>query len=294
MTVPVTNLGSCTVDHVYQVPHFVQPGETLPARDYSVFPGGKGLNQSIALARAGASVRHAGCIGTDGHWLRETLEQAGVDTSLLRTVDSPSGHALIQIAPDGENAILIHGGANHQIGIADIDAILADCNRGEFLLLQNEISHLDEVMARADALSLRVIFNAAPMTESVLSLPLGAVDCFIVNETEGEALTGVKGADAIVDAMLDRFPGKRVVLTRGKAGAIYGDRDTRLVQPAFEVKAVDTTGAGDTFTGYFLAAWAAGKPPERCLEEGCKAAARSVTKAGAASSIPVAADIFSD
>lgn len=287
MTRRVTNLGSCCIDNVYQVPHFVQPGETLPCLGFDIFPGGKGLNQSIALARAGADVRHAGRVGRDGEWLKSLLIDAGVDTGLLQVTDAASGHAVIQIEPGGENAIVTYGGANRDMTADDFAQVIGSCEPGEILLLQNEINDLDAIMAAAKSRDISVVFNAAPMTDDVLALPLGAVSCFIVNELEGEALTGAAQPQQIVDELLARFPRAQVVLTLGKQGVLYGHGDTRIEQPGFAADAVDTTGAGDTFTGYFVAGLAAGDAVRDCLRLACRAAAVSVTRAGAASSIPL-------
>lgn len=284
----ITNFGSCCIDNVYSVPAFVRPGETLPCTGYEVHPGGKGLNQSIALAYAGAHVRHVGRVGTEGAWLKTLLADSGVDVSLLGTHSSPSGHAVIQVTPEGENAIVIFGGANRLIDSSDLGAMLDDAQPGEFLLLQNEISYLPEIIAAAAGRGMRVVFNAAPMTSAVLDYPLDKVECFIINEVEGAAISGAEDAAKVVGAMAAKFPNARTVLTLGSEGAIYHDPSSGqlIKQAAVPVQAMDTTGAGDTFTGYFLAGYAAGIDIERCLRRACVAAGLCVTRAGAASSIP--------
>lgn len=282
----ITNFGSCCIDNVYAVPWFVKPGETLPCTEYQVHPGGKGLNQSLALAYAGVPVRHAGKVGEDGAWMKALLESAGVDTRFLQVTDTPSGHANIQVVPDGENAIVLFGGANQTIQPQDFDAALAETRPGDFLLIQNEISHLDELILRAHRCEQRIIFNAAPMTSAVNDYPLDKIEIFIVNELEGEALTGEEEPDAILSAMAARFPHAQTVLTLGSQGAIHDDGSQRTRQAGMAVNAVDGTGAGDTFTGYFLAGMLARDPIANCLALACKAAAISVTRAGAASSIP--------
>ncbi|MBD3648574.1 MAG: ribokinase [Pseudomonadales bacterium] len=287
----ITNFGSCCIDNVYSVPRFVVPGETLPASGYEVHAGGKGLNQSLALARAGANVRHAGKIGEDGVWMRQLLDDAGVDTSLIEVIDAPSGHANIQVTPSGDNAIVIFGGANRKIEARDVETVLADTKPGEFLLIQNEISALPELIDRAHAHEQRIVFNAAPITDDVIELPLDKIEMFVVNEVEGEALTGESRPEAIVDAMTRKFPGSKTILTLGEEGAIYQDADTRLKQSAFPVTPVDTTGAGDTFVGYFLATWLNEADIARCLERACRAAAICTTRRGAASSIPDGSEV---
>lgn len=282
----ILNLGSCCIDHVYHVPHFVVPGETLLCHRYEIHPGGKGLNQSIAIARAGGRVRHVGKIGHDGAWLKDLLEAERVDTTGLIVSDAPTGHANIQVNEDGENSIVLFGGTNQQLEQAEIEAMLATASAGDWLVLQNETSELAATMDLALAQGLRVIFNAAPMSAAVSQLPLGSIDTLIVNEIEGEVLTGESSADAIMAALGSRYPDTSVLLTLGADGA-------RVAGPAGEghasaprVDAVDTTGAGDTFTGYFIHAYTSGRPLDECLGFACRAAAISVTRAGAASSIP--------
>ena len=282
----ITNFGSCCIDNVYAVPYFVKPGETLPCTNYQVHPGGKGLNQSLALAYAGIPVRHAGKVGGDGAWMKDLMTEAGVDTRLLTVVDTPSGHANIQVSPDGENAIVIFGGANQTIEVQDIETVLADSEPGDFLLIQNEISCLGELIDAAHERQQRIVFNAAPMTAAVTDYPLDKIEFFIVNELEGAALAGTEQVDEILAAMKRRFPAARTILTLGDQGAVYFDGEAHFSQAAFPVKAVDATGAGDTFTGYFIAGFVRGNPIQDCLELACKAAALCVTRPGAASSIP--------
>lgn len=286
----VINFGSCCIDHVYQVPRFVAPGETLPSLGYAVHPGGKGLNQSIALAAGGASVRLAGKVGEDGRWLTELLEARGVDTSLMMYSDQPSGHAIIQVSPEGENAIVLHGGSNREITRKDVDAVLETASSGEFLLIQNEISELDYLINQAARAGLRIVFNAAPMTDNVHSMPLQFLEILIINELEGSALTRETEPGLIIAALLARFPDMKIVLTLGEQGAWYADNQQQIKQAALPVKAVDTTGAGDTFTGFFLAAYSQGESVRNSLSLGVRAAAVCVTRPGAASSIPLLAD----
>ena len=287
----ITNFGSCCIDHVYSVPYFVKPGETLASLDYQIHPGGKGLNQSLALAYAGARVRHAGQIGHDGLWMKTLLSDAGVDTSLISVVDTPSGHAIIQVTPEGENAIVIYGGANKKITVRDIELTLSATIPGEYLLIQNETSCLPELIELASAKEQKIVFNAAPITDSVRDYPLDLVEIFVVNEVEGEALTGETMPDDILSAMADLYPTSEVILTLGEQGAIYQYQRQRISQPAEPVTAVDSTGAGDTFTGYFLARYvesleAKDRDIQACLAIACHAAAVCVTRQGAASSIP--------
>jgi ribokinase len=282
----ILNFGSLNIDHVYNVAHFVRPGETLNTAAYSQFAGGKGSNQSVALARAGAPVAHAGKIGRDGLWLKERLDKLGVDTGGLKVIHGPTGHAIIQVNAEGENAILLHGGANRDINAHDIDETLARFGEGDMLLVQNEISNLPLLISKAADRGLRVVFNPAPMEDAVLAYPLDRVGMFILNEIEGESFTGAAEPAAMLEALRARFPEAAIVLTLGSRGVLYADAAQRLEVPAVRVDAVDTTAAGDTFIGYFLAGLAGNDAVEQALRAAVRAAAICVTRPGAADSIP--------
>lgn len=282
----IINIGSINIDHVYGVDHFVRPGETLESSSYTLFSGGKGANQSIAIARAGATVMHAGKIGPEGIWLREKLRASGVDVRLVQTVDTPTGHAVIQVNREGENAIIIHGGANRTFSESDIEKPLSHAEAGDLLLLQNEINAVERVLHMAAEREMTIAFNPAPMTDAVKTYPLELVDIFLVNEVEGEALTGEKSPEAILSAMQQRYPGSRTVLTLGGAGVIYADEERHIRADAMKVEAVDTTGAGDTFIGYFLAELSREGDIENALQLAVRASALCVTREGAADSIP--------
>ena len=283
---PVLNFGSCCIDHVYSVPHFAAPGETLPCSDYQVHPGGKGLNQSIALAAAGAKVRHAGKVGEDGLWLLELMASKNIDVSMMNVDAGPTGHANIQVTPEGENSIVLFGGANRTITKSDIDEALEDVQSGEFLLLQNEISALDYLIDRAREKEMRVVFNAAPMSGDVNALPLEAIELLVINEIEGFELTRKTTPDDIIAILSSRFASTNILLTLGAAGSIYAGKGDSVFQPAMKVDAIDTTAAGDTYVGFFLAGYSAGNSVEECLALATSAAAVCVTRAGAATSIP--------
>lgn len=282
----ILNFGSCCIDNVYRVPHFVQPGETLPCSEYNIYPGGKGLNQSLALAYAGAPVKHAGKVGQDGAWLKDLLTDAGVDTELLLVSDGPSGHANIQVNTEGENSIVLFGGSNKTISYDEVDEVLTSTRPGDFLLIQNEISSLEYLINQAASKALRIVFNAAPITESVKNLPLENIELLIINEIEGAALSGQDEPNAILESLLESYAKTSIVLTLSAEGAIFANHETRVSQGSPNVEAIDTTGAGDTFTGYFLAGYSRSDPVEKCLEMATIAAALCVTRPGAASSIP--------
>ena len=282
----VLNIGSINIDHVYKVDHFVRPGETLDSLSYCTFAGGKGFNQSIALARAGAVTLHAGRVGKDAIWLLRRLEQEGVDTTHIAVGDAPTGHAIIQVVPGGENTIVLHGGANRLITEADVASALSSCAAGDFLLLQNETNSVAFAIQRAHEKGMHILFNPAPMTADVHNYPLEFVDVFILNETEAEELTGKTDSADVLAKMRQLFPCAATVLTQGNKGATYFDANSMHHEPALLVDAIDTTAAGDTFIGFFLTELMQTGDPAKALAKGCRAAAICITRAGASDSIP--------
>lgn len=293
----VWNFGSLNLDKVYRVPHFVRPGETLAAESFRIFPGGKGLNQSIALARAGISVIHAGAIGKDGLYLRELLELDGVDCSFLAVKDEvQTGHAVIQVAVSGENCILLDGGANRSITEADAKEMLSHVRPGDWVLLQNEISALPVIIREAAAVGARIFFNPAPMGPEVDAYPLDVLDTLIVNETEGAALAHTDSADyrQVIPLLRERLPQVNLLMTLGAAGAVHcaGGSAETVFAPACRVeKVVDTTAAGDTFIGYFMAERLRGTGVAEAMGFAARASAWCVARAGAACSIPHRRDL---
>ena len=288
----VLNFGSLNFDHVYEVEHFVRPGETITSKNYCRLCGGKGLNQSIALAHAGAKVFHAGKVGSDGQLLVARLNAAGVDTTHIGVTESvPTGHAVIQVDENGQNSIIIHGGANRDIRTEDVKRVLGNFSSGDCLLLQNEISSIAEIIHQAKKQGLTIFLNPAPMNKSVLDYPLEKADGFIINDIEGRELPGEAEAEAIIETMLKRFPQSATILTLGENGAIYADHQTKISVAAEKVMAIDTTAAGDTFIGYFLAQKSRGRTVENCLRIASRAAAICVTRRGAADSIPLKEEV---
>ena len=276
----ILNIGSLNLDYVYAVPHFVEAGETLLASRRDVFPGGKGLNQTVAAARAGAEVFHSGAVGADGGMLLELLQDAGADVSSVSRVDMPTGHAVIQVSPQGENSIIILGGANRAVSEKTVEDALEKVAEGDILLLQNEINGLCHIIRAAARKGLRILFNPAPMEDSVKELPLELLDTLIVNEGEGRALAGD------MDDLKKAYPGQKILLTRGSRGASLWTGEELIFQPAFHVKAVDTTAAGDCFLGYYAAALAEGLSYAGALKLAAAASALAVQRQGAAPSIP--------
>lgn len=287
----ILNFGSLNIDFVYPVDHIVQPGETIAAKSLEIFCGGKGLNQSIALARAGVRVRHAGMIGPDGGILLDACAENGVDSSLVRQVEERCGNAIIQVAANGQNSIVLFGGANRMNTVEYVDTVLAQFSAGDLVLLQNEINLVDRIIDKAAERGLTIALNPAPFDANLDSCDLGKISLFIVNEVEGGQITGESTPDAILDAMRDRYPGAEVVLTLGGDGACYQNAEERIVQPIFPATVVDTTAAGDTFTGYFLAGKTEGLPPVTCMRMAALASSITVSRMGATPSIPTREEV---
>lgn len=284
----ILNFGSLNIDKTYHVDHLVLPGETISSDSLAVNCGGKGLNQSIALARAGTSVMHAGKIGADGGFLLDALREAGVDTSLVRIdPEIPTGHAIIQVEKRGQNSIILFPGANGAIDASDITRVLSEFGRGDVLLLQNEISGMEEMISLAHEKGMYIILNPSPLDTRLMKCTLQWVDLFILNEIEGQMLSGEECPEKILDALLASYPAARIVLTLGENGAWYTDRTHRAFQEPFRCAVVDTTAAGDTFTGYFLASFLADDSPENAMLRAAKAASLAIGKRGASASIPM-------
>lgn len=288
----ILNFGSCNIDYVYNVSEFVKAGETVSALSTSEHPGGKGLNQAVAAARAGGNVFFAGNIGEDGLFLKELLENSGVDTKYLKINKARTGNAIIQIDKDGENCIIVSAGANALLNEAYIKSVTADFVRGDICMLQNETPCTDFIIKQAKACGMTVIWNPSPINEKITDSAIGMCDYIIVNKTEGKALTGKEEPDDILKALFKKYPHTKTVLTLGKNGSIYSDGTDTVKQPSFKADPVDTTGAGDTFTGYFTAMISKGKTAAEALKTASAAAAIATEKQGAASSIPPIANVM--
>lgn len=285
----ILNFGSLNIDYTYDVDHFVRGGETLSSRTLTLFPGGKGLNQSIAAGKSGAAVWHAGAVGkSDGGFLLDLLQAAGVHTEYVWKLEGQTGHAMIQRQPDGANCILLFGGANQQITREMADQVLSHFQAGDFLMLQNEISQVGYLMEQGRKKGMKIVFNPSPMEQKILDFPLESVDYFLLNEVEAEAFCGRKRArgEEQLKFLGRRFPQAKIVLTLGAEGALYWDGNQIWRQPCYPVKAVDTTGAGDTFTGFFIGGLSQGMAGPKALDWAARAAALAVTRPGAGTSIP--------
>ena len=283
----ILNFGSLNIDYVYRVDTFVKPGETKSSRSLYINAGGKGLNQSIASARAGSRVFHAGLIGTDGEFLVNKLIENKVITNLMRSANSVSGHAIIQVDDSGQNCILLYGGTNRMLTEEYVDSTLASFEKDTLVLVQNETNLIDYIIQKAHQRGFLVALNAAPMDVKVLSYPLDLVDWLIINEVEGSQITESKTTSEILPILAHRYIGMNVLLTLGKQGAqcLYQGKVFSIA--SHDVKAVDTTAAGDTFTGYFLASVLDNLPMGKVLQQATAASALCVQRPGASDSIPL-------
>ena len=284
----ILNYGSLNIDYTYSVDHFVRGGETMSSEEMHVFSGGKGLNQSIALSKSGAEVWHAGAIGTgDGDFLIRQLKEAGVNTEYISVLDGKTGHAIIQKAKDGGNCILLFGGANQKITREMVDGVMDHFEKGDYLVLQNEISEIGYIMERAREKGMVLVFNPSPMDDKISTYPLEYVDYFLLNEIEAGDICGEQGSgEELLQKLSDKFPASKIVLTLGGDGSLYRDGQRILTQGIYKVPVADTTAAGDTFTGFLMGGLVQGLDAGEALALAAKAAAIAVSRPGAAPSIP--------
>lgn len=282
----VLNIGSMNLDHVYTVDHIVEPGETQSSTQLQLFLGGKGMNQSVALAKAGVEVYQGGMIGADGSVFLDACREYGIHADYIRTVDARTGHAIIQIDKNAQNCILLYGGANQALTEAYVDEVISQFDKGDILLLQNEVNLMPYIVDRGYAQGMKIVLNPSPFDDKLKAVDMTKISLFLLNEIEGYQLTGCREPDAIIDSIRERFPHAAVVLTLGSDGAVYADQSCKHFQPIFPVKAVDTTAAGDTFTGYFIAGLAQGMEIPDILRMSAKASSIAVSRAGAVPSIP--------
>ena len=287
----IYNLGSLNIDCVYQVDHFVAVGETLSSESMTVFPGGKGLNQSIALAKAGSHVIHGAVIGANGDFLLEVLERSGVETTRIKKSNGACGHAIIQVDKTGQNCILLYPGTNRKCDRSYIEEFLFDAAENDVLLLQNEMNCLSEALEIAHNKKMQIAFNPSPFPTDIGMMPTAYVKWWFCNEIEGRELVGGNTPDEIAALFVKQFPESNLILTLGEDGSMFVNADGIMRQPIYETQVVDTTAAGDTFSGYFLAALISGRDVAFALDVASKASAITVSRRGASSSIPVYSEV---
>ncbi|MDH3666824.1 MAG: ribokinase [Paracoccaceae bacterium] len=281
----IFNLGSINIDHVYRVTALPGPGETVSDKGYASGLGGKGVNQSLAAAAAGARVLHIGATGADGRWIAERLRQAGIGTDHLAEIDGATGHAVVCVDDAGENQIVIHGGANRALTEAQIADALRTANEGDWFLAQNETNLVASGFAMARAAGLRKAYSAAPFDPEMTAQLVDNVDLLAVNQIEAAQLADHLGVAP------ECLPVPELLITMGAQGARYQAGGEVHQVAAFAVETMDTTGAGDTFLGAFLAARDQGEAPHAALRRAAAMAAIQVTRTGAADAIPTGAEV---
>lgn len=291
MMTKILNYGSLNIDYVYDVPHFVKAGETLSSLGRNIFAGGKGLNQSIAVARAGGQISHFGAVGKDdSKILTDALFENNIDYSHLKYRDDCSGHTIIQVDSNGQNCILLFGGANQSLSCEEIDETLENFSNGDFLIMQNETNNLHYMLTKATQKGLKCCLNVSPISDSLLKLPLELCYLLIVNEIEAAALSNLsEDSDpyTLLEVLAQKYPNSSFVLTLGSRGSILKLKDKNAISSiSYKVKAVDTTAAGDTYLGYLIANLAQGIDAKAAVAKATAAAALAVQVKGAAPSIP--------
>ncbi|WGW04593.1 ribokinase [Tropicibacter oceani] len=283
----IFNLGSINADLVYRVPHLPGPGETLASTSLSRGLGGKGANMSVAAARAGARCVHIGAVGEDGRWAIERLTEYGVDTRHIRVGSEPTGHAVIAVDDAGENSILLYPGANCALSEPDISKALSEATAEDLFICQNETNLQAEAARMASGRGMRVAYAAAPFSAAAVMAVLPLLDLLVLNEVEAAQLAEATGHSP------EHLPVRDAVVTLGSKGCRWHNTDSGDTQafPAIKVAPVDTTGAGDTFTGYLIAGLDRGMPMAQAIGLATKAAALMVTRMGTADVIPDLKDV---
>ena len=279
----VWNLGSINIDNAYRVPHLPSAGETIRAKSHQKGLGGKGANISVAIARGAASVTHIGAVGADGAWAVERLMEYGVDTRhITKLANEATGHANIAVADDGENQIIIYPGTNRMITDDMVGGALAVASPGDILVMQNETNGQLRAAKIAKKMGLNVVYAAAPFEAEAVTSVLPYTDLLVLNAVEANQLKAVLGRS------LKDLDVHNIVVTQGGDGSCWIDALAKLEThiPAISVASVDTTGAGDTFTGFLVAGLDRGLPMMQSLNLATQAAALMVARFGTADVIP--------
>lgn len=278
----IFNLGSINADHVYRVPHLPGAGETLAAKSMQTGLGGKGANMSVAAARAGSHVAHIGAVGGDGVWAKDRLMEYGVDTRHITQLNVPTGHAIINVDDAGENAITLFSGANQLIPDDLIGQVLSVGNTNDIFVTQNETNGQVIGAEIGSKLGFRVCYAAAPLDANAVKPMLPFLDFLILNAIEAEQLESALGI------AIDQLDVADIIITLGGDGARWINTQQAIDQcfEAIKVTPVDTTGAGDTFTGYVLASLDRGLSMGQSISLAMRAAALMVTRMGTADVIP--------
>ena len=291
----ILNYGSLNIDKTFSLDHIVKPGETISSYAYNINAGGKGCNQAGALAKAGLDVYMAGKVGTDGQFLLDLLKEFNVNIDYINKKGSATGQAIIQVSKEGQNSIILSPGSNHENTKKEIDSVLENFSKGDYLILQNEINNVEYIINKGYEKGLTICFNPSPFTEEIKKLPLNKISYFFVNEVEAAQIIqneNIDDYDNTLKILNNKFPNSHIVMTIGKAGAYYSYKDIRLHQAIIDAPVVDTTAAGDTFMGYFIASLIFNYEIKDALYYATKASAVTVSKKGALVSIPMKKDIY--
>ncbi len=284
----ILNFGSINIDYVYRLKTLPQAGETLSCQGFARFLGGKGINQSIAIARAGGAVKHIGAVGADGAFALAQIADMGLDTNDIRVTDTATGHAVICLDTQGENHIIIHAGANAELTRDQINNALdtnANANpkpppNSQWVVIQNETNLTEYIAKSAKQRGLSLAYSAAPFDATACQTILPYLDILAVNETEATALSHA------MQTPITELKIPTLLITKGAMGAELWQNGACISVKGLPVKAIDTVGAGDTFFGSFIARLQNGETPQQALNYAATAAALQCTQKGAATAIP--------
>ncbi|WP_282925936.1 ribokinase [Helcococcus kunzii] len=287
----ILNFGSINIDFVYSVNRIVQEGETIASNNLEIFNGGKGFNQSISIARSGIEVYHFGKVGEDGKYLIDCLSESNVNTDfIIVDKNKRTGNAIIQRDRLGNNCIILYSGTNKSFTNNEIDNVLSKFNKNDILLLTNEVNKVEYIIKESTKKGMIIIFNPAPFKKKILNYNLKNVDYLVINEIEGQGLANIKNqrndSDRLIKILADKYPKTKIILTLGKNGSIYYYNNQMIKKEIYNVNVVDTTGAGDTYIGYFISGLIQSKSVNEILDISTAASALCVTKKGAEPSIP--------
>ena len=292
-------LGSVNIDETFCVDHIVKEGETIASLSISKSEGGKGANQAAALAKAGEKVFFSGKLGVDGLYILEKLKSYSVDIS-RSLVDqyTATGRAIIQIDKNGQNSIILSPGGNKQFTLQELTKVFLPFTAGDVLVLQNEINLVPEIIEKAKNGGMIICLNPSPFDPSILSWPLDLVDYFFINEIEASGMLckeKIEETDSAFRENLNelaiKFPKATIIMTVGKKGAYCKDGEGIHYAPIVDYPVVDTTGAGDTFCGYFLSSYLKNKDAQLALNIASVASGLAVSIRGAMSAIPTKSEV---
>lgn len=288
----ILNFGSINIDHTYSLPHFVKAGETIASTNFEKNIGGKGLNQSIAIAKSGLKVYHAGVLSNqEKDFILEEIKKYNINTDYIKYSDNPNGHAVIQVEESGQNCIILYSGTNYEITTEYIDEVLDNFHKDDFCVLQNEISNLEYIVKKCNEKGVKIILNPSPWTDELKQILDYHIEYLLINEVEAMQITGVEEPQKSLEFLNEKYPNTKVVLTLGSAGAVYQDSTQKEYHPIYDIKVVDTTAAGDTFTGYFIYGICNNMKIKDILSLSSAASALAVSRKGATCSIPLKGEV---